>query len=143
MVLLLNVHNLQVEEFTESLPPYAILSHRCGTDETSMKRFLSGEDSASAGYQKILRFCSCVKSLDISSLNIDSGAPMNWVWVDACCLDRTSATSLTEVFNGFYRLYEQSTVCCVYLDDVGPLDEGHEVAMSSFRNSVWFTRTWT
>ncbi|KAF1980937.1 HET-domain-containing protein [Aulographum hederae CBS 113979] len=51
------------------------------------------------------------------------------VWVDTCCIDKTSSAELSEAINSMFRWYEKSEICFVYLSDVisGPqLEFSHE-----------------
>ncbi|KAI0328905.1 HET-domain-containing protein [Cubamyces sp. BRFM 1775] len=65
-----------------------------------------------------------------------------YVWIDTCCIDRTSSAELTESINSMFQWYAHAAICYAFLHDVksdeDPYDEG-----SSFRSSDWFTRCWT
>ncbi len=67
---------------------------------------------------------------------------LDWIWIDTCCIDKSSSTELTEAINSMYAWYEAAEVCFAYLRDVvdgeDPLSED-----SSFTRSRWFTRGWT
>ncbi|KAI0753204.1 heterokaryon incompatibility protein-domain-containing protein [Daedaleopsis nitida] len=65
-----------------------------------------------------------------------------WVWVDTCCIDKTSSAELSEAINTMYRWYEESEICYAYLHDV-PSDCVLDAADSAFRKSRWHTRGWT
>ena len=41
-----------------------------------------------------------------------------WVWVDSCCIDKTSSTELSEAINSMFRWYSCAEVCYAYLEDV-------------------------
>jgi hypothetical protein len=41
-----------------------------------------------------------------------------WVWVDTCCIDKTSSAELSEAINSMFRWYESAEVCYAYLQDV-------------------------
>ncbi|KAK4032864.1 vegetative incompatibility protein-like protein HET-E-1 [Parachaetomium inaequale] len=43
---------------------------------------------------------------------------LEWVWVDTCCIDKTSSAELSEAINSMYAWYRDSEVCYVYLEDV-------------------------
>ena len=66
----------------------------------------------------------------------------NWVWVDTCCIDKTSSAELSEAINSMYRWYALAGVCYVYLHDVSSTCQ-LDTPRSQFRKSVWFTRGWT
>ena len=63
-----------------------------------------------------------------------------WVWIDTCCIDKTSSTELSEAINSMYRWYEQAVVCYAYLYDVSSKRFGPD---SPFYSSEWFKRGWT
>ncbi|PMD30328.1 hypothetical protein L207DRAFT_396175, partial [Hyaloscypha variabilis F] len=70
---------------------------------------------------------------------------LQWVWVDTCCVDKTSTAELSEAINSMFRWYQHAKICYVYLEDVlyngGPIDAPYLV--STFKSSRWFTRGWT
>ncbi|OSD04009.1 HET-domain-containing protein, partial [Trametes coccinea BRFM310] len=65
-----------------------------------------------------------------------------WLWVDTCCIDKTSSSELSEAINSMYKWYQQSGVCYAFLHDVDD-DEDPRVRGSQFRSSKWFKRGWT
>ncbi|KAI9067119.1 HET-domain-containing protein, partial [Trametes sanguinea] len=65
-----------------------------------------------------------------------------WLWVDTCCIDKTSSSELSEAINSMYQWYQQSGVCYAFLHDVDD-DEDPRVRGSQFRSSRWFKRGWT
>ena len=65
-----------------------------------------------------------------------------YIWIDSCCIDKTSSAELSEAINSMYTWYTRADVCYAYLADV-PADEDHSKDESCFRQSRWFTRGWT
>ena len=65
-----------------------------------------------------------------------------WVWIDSCCIDKTSSTELSEAINSMYEWYAAADICFALLDDVGD-DHDPRLKDSKFRRSRWFTRGWT
>ena len=85
---------------------------------------------------------------------------MDYIWIDTCCIDKSSSAELSEAINSMYRWYEKSKVCYAYLEDV---EEKYEDACEdpdedtsndsikslngnvekAIRKSRWFTRGWT
>jgi hypothetical protein len=65
-----------------------------------------------------------------------------FVWVDTCCIDKSSSAELSEAINSMFRWYADAEICYAYLSDVEEVGEGFE-AESQFRKSRWFTRGWT
>ncbi|PMD38001.1 HET-domain-containing protein [Hyaloscypha variabilis F] len=120
-----------LEEFYDEIPPYAILSHRWGkaTEEVSFKDIETGADIAKKeGYRK-LQYC-CQQALEDG---------FKYVWIDTCCIDKSSSAELSEAINSMYNWYMRSQVCYAYLNDASCPGSGN----SSFRKSAWFTRGWT
>ncbi|KAM5542273.1 hypothetical protein V8D89_004146, partial [Ganoderma adspersum] len=64
------------------------------------------------------------------------------IWIDSCCIDKTSSSELSEAINSMYAWYAGAQVCYAYLVDVAAHDD-HRAGSSRFRESVWFTRGWT
>ncbi|KAG6328881.1 hypothetical protein ID866_10209, partial [Astraeus odoratus] len=52
---------------------------------------------ASSGYKKILDTCKQA-----------SEDGFEWVWVDTCCIDKTSSSELSEAINSMYQWYAKS-----------------------------------
>ncbi|KAK5167078.1 uncharacterized protein LTR77_007808 [Saxophila tyrrhenica] len=40
-----------------------------------------------------------------------------YVWIDTCCIDKSSSAELSEAINSMYRWYSLAAVCYVYLSD--------------------------
>jgi hypothetical protein len=57
-----------------------------------------------------------------------------YVWIDTCCIDKSSSTELSEAINSMFTWYQQASVCYAYVDDV---------QLHHFDKSRWFTRGWT
>ncbi|KAI0357654.1 HET-domain-containing protein [Trametes cingulata] len=64
------------------------------------------------------------------------------VWIDSCCIDKSSSAELSEAINSMFEWYSRADVCCVYLADV---PEGDDLAekRGRFRYSRWHRRGWT
>ncbi|KAF7502245.1 hypothetical protein GJ744_006300 [Endocarpon pusillum] len=155
---LLHVTKLKLKEFfDENVPPYAILSHRWGPDEVSYQDFMGGFKQDGAGYKKIEKCCAYaatnIKTIDLSDLPQrredipDSDwvwvvTPIYWVWIDTCCIDKSSSAELSEAINSMYHWYAESRACYAYLSDVTKSD-GINQTLSELQNSEWFKRGWT
>ncbi|RSL62293.1 hypothetical protein CEP53_004795, partial [Fusarium sp. AF-6] len=122
---LLNTGILEVEEFgDDQIPPYAILSHTWGDEEVTLQDIGGIRASNKKGYEKIKSCCSLARAHGY-----------NYVWIDTCCIDKTSSAELSEAINSMYRWYEEADVCYCYLSDVP--------SKTNFSGSRWFTRGWT
>ncbi|CAK1356581.1 Vegetative incompatibility protein HET-E-1 [Cercospora beticola] len=133
---LLNVHTLELEEFTdEDLPPYAITSHRWGktSHETTYDDVAHARQQQKPGYQKVLSFCKFVRECQLD---------LDWIWIDTCCIDKRNLVELSEAINSMYRWYAESAICIALLHDVyQEVYVGPEPLQLS--NSEWFKRGWT
>ncbi|KAJ8494431.1 hypothetical protein ONZ51_g2309 [Trametes cubensis] len=65
-----------------------------------------------------------------------------YVWIDTCCIDKTSSEELSEAINTMFRWYSCAAVCFAFLEDVGDAEDPASET-SAFRRSRWFTRGWT
>ncbi|KAH6972780.1 heterokaryon incompatibility protein-domain-containing protein [Ilyonectria sp. MPI-CAGE-AT-0026] len=132
---LIDAKTLELKNFSGKPMPddgYAILSHTWETEgEISMQEFRqrSADTKAKPGYAKIHK--ACEKALQYG---------IHHVWVDTCCIDKTSSAELSEAINSMFPWYEEALVCFAYLADVPPaLGSPHD----NFDTSRWFTRGWT
>ncbi|EJF59918.1 HET-domain-containing protein, partial [Dichomitus squalens LYAD-421 SS1] len=69
-------------------------------------------------------------------------AGYNFLWIDSCCIDKTSSSESTESINSMYQWYGHATECYAFLADVPPGDDPRSPE-SKFRSSRWFRRGWT
>lgn len=154
---LLNVNTRELKEFTtsEGIPPYAILSHRWGAkdDEISWRdMFRFGRHSnkvcAPPAPEKVER---CVRVTDKKAWpKVDTCCKMakqeglDWVWIDTCCINKSSSAALAEAINSMFRWYRDASKCIVYLHDI-PSNKGPDGAFpeDAFRCASWFRRGWT
>lgn len=113
----------KIEEFDDiSIPQYAILSHRWGKDEPTLQD-VQGDTTAKEGFKKVKQSCDMAKRDGI-----------DYIWIDTCCIDKTSSTELSEAINSMYLWYFKAHRCYAYLADVPSVP---------FGQSEWFTRGWT
>ena len=132
---LLNTATLAFEEFFgevgNGIPHYAILSHTWGPDEVSYRDHVDGAGFSRQGWAKVR---------DSSKLANEEG--FKYLWIDTCCIDKSSSAELSEAINSMFRWYRDAAVCYAYLSDV-PSSEDPMLPDSSFSCSRWFTRGWT
>ncbi|KAM5341375.1 hypothetical protein ACJ41O_014406 [Fusarium nematophilum] len=108
---LLNIKTLKLEYFISNVPPYAILSHIWGPREVTHQDVKLDRDlDQKPGWIKIVDFCHAVTAT--------MPEPPEYVWVDTCCLDRTSSAEISEYVNAMFSWYRQATCCFAYLEDV-------------------------
>lgn len=126
---LLNTGTLELREFFEKdTPPYAILSHRWGEQEILYQDMIPSANRSVTknkfGYSKLQGSCRLAQKQGY-----------RWIWIDTCCIDKSSSAELTEAINSMYQWYGAAQVCYVYLNDV----KSHD----TLTGSKWFTRGWT
>lgn len=149
---LINVQNLTFVEVSVSdmKDHYAILSHTWDVEEVSFTELSSfrhvPEVRLKRGFAKIEGACRQAEK-----------DRLDFLWVDTCCIDKSSSAELSEAINSMYQYYRNATVCYVYLADVAG---GHYTAFSrletvtttkeyleythqALEGSRWFTRGWT
>lgn len=134
---LLNAETYELKSFFESkLPDYATLSHTWGDGEVTFKNMLESRYHDLEGFKKIKLCCSQALRDGLA-----------WVWIDTCCIDKSSSAELSEAINSMYRWYKQSEVCYAYLSDIDTLSANEtkeSLDESQFlTKSRWFTRGWT
>jgi len=136
---LLNTSTLGFTEvFEPDLPPYAIVSHTWTADEINHQEFVrAGQDEQyretvlqKTGFAKIERSCRIAR---------ESG--LSYLWIDTCCIDKTSTSELSEAINSMFRWYQYSTVCYVYLEDVD-VTHMRQYPLDALSQCRWITRGW-
>ncbi|KAG9227997.1 heterokaryon incompatibility protein-domain-containing protein, partial [Amylocarpus encephaloides] len=137
---LLNCLTLEFcEVFENAKSTYAILSHTWGLEEVTFQDMLNNKGQEKAGYIKVKLCCKQAMS-----------DGFNFVWIDTCCIDKTSSAELSEAINSMMVWYQKSTICYAFLSDVTlPLStdslvpSADDEQYSEFATSRWFTRGWT
>lgn len=96
---LLSVKDLSLHEFNESdkVPPYAILSHTWGKDEVSLDDIMTDKSRHKAAYAKIQNSC-----------RLAANDGLGFVWIDTCCINKSSSAELSEAINSMFKWYENS-----------------------------------
>ncbi|KAL6248536.1 hypothetical protein RBB50_004791 [Rhinocladiella similis] len=133
---LINCQTFQLEWFADdSIPEYAILSHRWEDHEVSFEdmqgHFGFVRARRKKGYAKIQQ----------SALIALRKHHLAYMWVDTCSINKESSAELSEAINSMYAWYKNSKVCLAYLSDVPGGEPA--TATSKFGRSLWFTRGWT
>ncbi|KAF2092811.1 HET-domain-containing protein, partial [Rhizodiscina lignyota] len=131
MIRLINTETLCLTLFMgEAIPEYAILSHTWEHDgELSFQDMTAiHQNQERPGYAKVFNTCKRARTDGIS-----------YVWIDSCCIDKTSSSELSEAINSMYRWYQKACVCYAFLSDFDFESASPETAMPGCR---WFTRGW-
>jgi heterokaryon incompatibility protein (HET) len=126
---LLNTKSYQLRAFTSKLPEYAILSHTWEEEEISFQDVQTRNLSHKKGYAKLVGSCTLAHQHGYE-----------WIWIDTCCIDKTSSSELSEAINSMFRLYKESNVCYVYLSD---LRHNSLNKLEDFETCRWWSRGWT
>ena len=139
---LLDTSTARLHEFkNNALPRYAILSHVWQEREQS---FQDLQDLASSHHGSLLPFvCSKIRQC----CEVAKSDGFAWVWIDTCCINKSSSADLSEAINSMYSWYANAAVCYAFLHDVDdswdPEDRDTWTQKSPLDRSVWFTRGWT
>lgn len=130
------------EVYDEELTPYAIISHRWEEEEVLYQDVIRQPHPVRLqqrkGYLKIKNACK----LAIADR-------LTYIWVDTCCIDKSSSSELQEAINSMFRWYAKAIVCYVYLSDLGSgcptLNDTvpRSQWLLKFQRCTWFTRGWT
>lgn len=132
---LLNTKSLELSRAyaPSEVPDYVILSHRWATNEVTFEDItkapisrLQSQTRTKDGFVKIQGACE---------LALKDG--YSWIWIDSCCIDKSSSAELQEAINSMWSYYANSNICYVYLADVPDLEAGWG---QMFSKSEWFTR---
>jgi len=135
---LLNTKSLELSRpyALSEAPDYVILSHRWTTEEITFADIskapiseLQSKTRTKKGFAKIQGACK---------LACKSGYA--WIWIDSCCIDKSSSAELQEAINSMWRFYAESNICYVYMADVPDPEAGRGEV---FAKNEWFTRGWT
>jgi len=136
---LINTKTLKLVDFIGRLPEYGILSHCWRRGEVSLREFADPwRRRQFEGFAKIRSACEQARK-----------DGLEYIWIDTCCIDKTSSAELGEAINSMYRWYGKAAVCYVYLDDVvspsasSTLPRSITSTCSLLAASRWFTRGWT
>ena len=114
--------------------PYAILSHTWGADgdEVSYTDVLNKTARRRPTFEAKVAH-TCRRAL---------ADGLQYVWVDTCCIDKSSSAELSEAINSMFQWYRGAAICYVLLSDV-PADTVIDSRDSPFARARWFQRGFT
>ncbi|KAH6892533.1 hypothetical protein B0T10DRAFT_438408 [Thelonectria olida] len=140
-----------VEVHGVNTPAYAILSHTWSDEEILLQDVhssdaygsqwseITSETFKTLGSSNEKGLSKMLKSTDLAARN-----GYRHIWIDTCCIDKTSSAELSEAINSMYRWYVEADICYAYLADVASAGTEDPFARNStFRQSRWFNRGWT
>lgn len=130
-------------------PPYAILSHTWDPDgnEVTYSDYLSGESGT-----RHKNWVKVHRALDLTLAGKDG---LKYVWIDSCCIDKSSSAELSEAINSMFQWYAEAVVCYAQVADFSsastsqrpPQDvqgeAGDWLDTPSLSGCRWFRRGWT
>lgn len=132
---LLRTRTIKLVEFTpDRIPHYAILSHTWGEEEVLFTNMQNRTGQKRSAWSKVQGACAQARA-----------DGFDYIWIDTCCIDKSSSAELSEAINSMFTWYANAEVCYAYLSDV-TMRKGHsgaEVNTAEFEQSRWFTRGWT
>ncbi|KAE9979256.1 hypothetical protein EG327_007074 [Venturia inaequalis] len=154
---LINVKTGILEEFWGGKKPkYAILSHTWGPEEvtfTQVQQFSALKDGQAVYETQAVHlpgFATPQASLVQRSIESKAGYTkikmacqqagkdgFQYIWIDTCCIDKSSSAELSEAINSMYDWYRDAEIAYAYLEDVQNKDDKEALATSR-----WFTRGW-
>ncbi|KAG1780593.1 hypothetical protein EV702DRAFT_1177848 [Suillus placidus] len=105
----------------ESIPQYAILSHRWRDGEVQFSDIDQPHARNMPGYSKLTKTGIAI------------------VWIDTCCINKSNSSELSDAINSMFMWYKKAQICYAYLYDVSRCD----TLIAEFSNSQWFRRGWT
>ncbi|TPX17851.1 uncharacterized protein E0L32_002952 [Thyridium curvatum] len=132
---LLNVHTFQLVEFLGKKPEYAILSHTWEKREILFEHMTQPTKSLKKrdGWDKVSNCCKQART-----------DGLGYVWIDTCCIDKSSSAELSEAINSMFAWYASAEICYTYLSDLElPEDRSNYDLEASLRTCRWFTRGFT
>ncbi|GIZ41060.1 hypothetical protein CKM354_000437700 [Cercospora kikuchii] len=92
----------------EDLPPYAILSHTwVDGHEVLFEDVKAGTSGQSTGYEKVKQVA-----------RLAAADSYDYVWIDTCCINKSSSAELSEAINSMYKWYQRAAICYAFLLDV-------------------------
>ncbi|KAL8380751.1 hypothetical protein RB595_005165 [Gaeumannomyces hyphopodioides] len=149
---LVNTRSLTLCSFDDdrTIPKFGVLSHTWEKDELRLQDvdFVGGVPPGplreKSGFRKMQQCCRQALS-----------DGLEWVWIDTCCIDKTSSAELSEAINSMFNWYRRAEVCYAFLGDVpacasglGRFSQGVAATTAAtpfelYRKCRWFTRGWT
>ncbi|OTB19247.1 hypothetical protein K445DRAFT_18854 [Daldinia sp. EC12] len=146
---LLNTHSFELRSDDQAAflqDGYAVLSHRWVGKEVT--------------FDQLYKYLPAIKAAEkpLSSPQVDKiraacitarNQGIKWMWIDSCCIDKSSTVEETESINSMFKWYRDATVCITYLCDVDKNFSPEPTTPQPFRSinrdgpSEWFFRGWT
>jgi len=88
------------------ITPFCLTLWGSDADEVTFAEFNNGQCQLKKEFNKIVHLCEEATRRGIE-----------YVWIDTCCIDKSSSAELSEAINSVFRWYEKAKVCFVHLED--------------------------
>ena len=134
---LVDVNTYQLVYFANPPSVYAILSHTWRDEEILFQDMQRRERATEQkqGWRKVQYTCDQARK-----------NRYQYVWIDTCCIDKSSSAELSEAINSMFEWYSCASCCYAYLDDYA-VPEGAAVGDVPGKDALaqcqWFYRGWT
>lgn len=96
--------------------------------EISLSDMMSGTARKKKGFDKISECCRTAAS-----------DGYRYVWIDTCCIDKSSSAELPEAINSMFSYYSRCLRCYVYLD-VKVING--DMTAQDLKHARWSSRGW-
>ncbi|RDX46388.1 HET-domain-containing protein [Lentinus brumalis] len=126
-------------------PRYAILSHVWnveGEQSYSSTREIQRSVHQQSQMDQLVSYAYRMSEKIRRACAVARAHGYRYIWVDSCCIDKTSSAELSEAINSMFTWYRNASVCYAFLPDVRS-NQSPRAHNSDFRESRWFTRGWT
>ncbi|KAL8951385.1 MAG: hypothetical protein Q9222_002635 [Ikaeria aurantiellina] len=120
---LINVRTFDFEDHQPHEVRYAILSHKWVDGREIMFRDFDNPMKVDKSLlPRLDRLPAGEKSFGVAkiawSAAIARSRGLDYIWIDTCCIDKTSSAELDESINSMYQWYRTAVECYAYLLDV-------------------------
>ncbi|KAG8530652.1 uncharacterized protein KY384_004007 [Bacidia gigantensis] len=76
--------------------------------------------------------------------DLASSQALEYIWIDTCCIDKSSSAELSEAINSMFSWYANAKTCYAFLADVDhDRSRKGQVGLDEFGSARWFQRGWT
>jgi len=131
---LLNTKSLELAGpyVPDKVPDYAIFSHRWSDEEVTFADICNVPVPQRESHAKTRK--SILKIQGVCKLALEHG--YEWIWIDNCCMDKSSSAELQEAINSMWRYYAESNVCYAYFEDILDEEAGRGIASDIWRTQA-------
>jgi hypothetical protein len=117
-----------IQRWGNDVPAYAILSHTWSQNPDDEVLFADVQNGTSASKPAVSKLWHAIERARLDGYG--------YIWIDTCCIDKTSSVELSEAINSMYAYYRDAQKAYGYMPDVSALGD-------NFHTSRWFSRSWT